>query len=69
MKVDEAPPVAAYKPKFEGTDPDLHTMHIDARHGDRIDIRHSFKPKPKCIIVGRDKCTLQARKQVHAMLS
>ena len=41
--------------------------HLDARLGDSVDIRQSFKPKPACVIVGNNRCSLQARKQIRAM--
>mgnify|MGYP007004935233 CR=1 FL=1 len=54
VKPDEAPPVALYQPKFNAVDRELHKTHLDARLGDTVDIRQSFKPKPACIIVGNN---------------
>ena len=68
VKPDEAPPVALYQPKYDALDPELHRTHLDARLGNQVDIRQSFKPKPACVIVGNNRCSLQARQQIRSMI-
>lgn len=65
VKPHEAPDCAKYRPKYEAVDRTKAMTHIDARLGDSVDIRQSFKPKPACVVVGRNQCSLQARIHVR----
>ena len=68
VKPDEAPPVALYRPSYAAVDQDVTQTHIDARLGDKVEIRQPFKPKSACLVVGRDTCSVKARAQVRAIV-
>jgi len=58
----DGPIVANYMPKFSGVYPEVTKTHVDARLGDAVDKRQSFKPTPPCVIIARDTCNLNSRK-------
>ena len=67
IKPAEAPPVALYTPNYEALDREETQTHIDARLGNSVDIRHSYKPKPQCLVVGQNQCSWKVREHIREM--
>lgn len=64
IKQSEAPPVALYRPKFKGVEPDTTRTNFEAGICKNVDKRMSVKPVPACVIVAGDVCNLDARQKV-----